>query len=597
MEEETRNINRTGIAVKLLYIGLLVFGMVALLVAWDTPAAGYEASIYEKTPAILWAFVFISICVTVITTLLLQHNKKLFLFGLFLNVYCYVILVALYIIRGYYMWDVVGDVATHDLYITGIITTGQYAGSLFYPVQHIYAAAFIGLTGVSLAAANGLIALLFDILYVPFIYVFGRLFLNRRESWTLAIIGCIFVNGIVTIFAPSLLSSLYLPLVLFIFLKYARTSRLSWGVLSVIMVVLYAPFHIMTAAVLSLILIGFCAGIFIKGRLDGKATVSDRYRNVWVLPLLLIIWLITWINSFSIFQWSLSNVFNLIALASSSYLSGVGSNVSYAQSYGFNVLDYIVKTEGLVILYIAITFLSIVPVYFARKKGPGARNGMLIAYVPIVLLLGFAVVMLVQSSGISPLRVVIFILIFCTVCVAYVLSGVIDFLAGIRNRYLSVAARAVLGVILVAMFVNGLLILYPSTYNLTTTFQSTISEIDTMKWVLENKNIDSNGNILSIIDDPTRYNDLLMTGKGSVYTGFKQKIPWHFDYNNNSTFGPFYNQKMYLVLTDRDVSYYRDLFPQMAPLRFDDSDYARLELDPSLSKVYCTKETTIWYLK
>jgi hypothetical protein len=374
---------------------------------------------------------------------------------------------------------------------------------------------------------------------------------------------------------------------------------MSWGLLSLIMIVFYAPFHIMSAAILAIILTSLCIGMVFYNGINTKATADYKFNVFWALPVLLVIWLIDWIGSFSIFEWSISNFINLSSLDNHSFIDLVSKTTSYAQLYGYNIEEYILKTQGIACIFLFLGLASIVPLYMniKSKKDHPATNRMLIIYLPVVALLSISAVMMFQKSDISPLRVIVFMMIFCTILSAYMLSGLVTALSKIKKRFLNVSLRAIIGAIIIIIYLNGVLILYPSTFNWMSTFQSTKSEIDTMQWILNKRTITYNNNILTIIDDPDRYFDLFSKDKNIVFSKIeRQKIPWHFDYLNNSSLGSYYKNPVYLVLSDQDRSYYRDLFPRMAPLRFNESDYIRLEIDRNLTKIYCTKETVIYGL-
>jgi formate/nitrite transporter FocA (FNT family) len=127
--------------VTLIFLFLLL--SVALIITWNTPATGYESSIYRSTPLILWvsliASVIVGIALVVVSIAKNELDRSsLWKIGFLLVFLCYTICLALFIIRGYYMWCMTGDPASHIGWIKETINTGHIAGGVIYPVIHIY---------------------------------------------------------------------------------------------------------------------------------------------------------------------------------------------------------------------------------------------------------------------------------------------------------------------------------------------------------------------------------------------------------------------------------------------------------------------------
>jgi hypothetical protein len=137
---------------KVVLIFLFLLLSVALIITWNTPATGYESSIYWSTPLILWVSLIASVIVGVaLVVVSIAKNEleqsSLWKLGLLLVFLCYTICLALFIIRGYYMWCMTGDPASHIGWIKEIINTGHMVDTILYPAGHIYLSEIVFFNG------------------------------------------------------------------------------------------------------------------------------------------------------------------------------------------------------------------------------------------------------------------------------------------------------------------------------------------------------------------------------------------------------------------------------------------------------------------
>jgi len=74
------------------------------------------------------------------------------------------------------------------------------------------------------------------------------------------------------------------------------------------------------------------------------------------------------------------------------------------------------------------------------------------------------------------------------------------------------------------------------------------------------------------------------------------QLPYHFGYDKNTNLGAYYDQNLYLILDQADRALYRDVYPEMATIRFESQDFAQLEKDSSLDKLYCNGGLVTYYM-
>jgi hypothetical protein len=145
--------NYQGFWKSLLIISFL-FLTGALVITWNSPATGFEPSIYNSTPLVLWIALIFSVIAGLFIVISSASTSdsdpgNLRKYGFLLIFLCYAIGLSVFIIRGYYMWAITGDPATHIGYIGDILQTGYIAKILFYPAMHIFLSEICLVTGLS----------------------------------------------------------------------------------------------------------------------------------------------------------------------------------------------------------------------------------------------------------------------------------------------------------------------------------------------------------------------------------------------------------------------------------------------------------------
>ena len=164
---------------KSILIILFLFLTVAVLITGNVPSAGFEPSIYNSTPLVLWIAIISSVIAGVSIVIVSISNSdfrrnNLWKYGFLLILLCYVIGLSLFIIRGYYMWGMIGDSANHLGWTNEILQSGHIPQSLFYPISHIFLSEISLITTLNPISLYLVISLFFSLLCVGFIYIFIR---------------------------------------------------------------------------------------------------------------------------------------------------------------------------------------------------------------------------------------------------------------------------------------------------------------------------------------------------------------------------------------------------------------------------------------
>ncbi|MFC2017368.1 hypothetical protein ACFLUD_03020, partial [Chloroflexota bacterium] len=254
-------IDRVSKILAIICLGLIV---VAIIVARNTPATGYESSIYTATPPIVWGcLIFCIICgisIVVYQIYLQKHERdKIWIVGVLLVLLSYVTVLSLHIIRGYMLWGR-GDVLWHLSATRDIIATGHIQGVNFYPISHIFTAQFSQISGIDAIVLFGYIPVMFALLYITFMYLLARFILPNKGQVILATIAStVMVHPWSIGFGPNQLAILMLPLPFYLGIRSLADSKLQYkvqfAILFIILLLLYPPFHMQPAIAIFLFLV------------------------------------------------------------------------------------------------------------------------------------------------------------------------------------------------------------------------------------------------------------------------------------------------------------------------------------------------------
>jgi len=589
---------------KSILIILFLFLTVSLIITWNAPSTGFESSIYHSTPLVLWIALISSITVGVIFVILSVAksnfiSSNLWKYGLLLISLCYAICLGLFIIRGYYMWGMIGDPASHLGWIYEILQGGHIPPSLFYPAMHIFLSEISLVTTLNPVFLHKIIPLFFSLLCVVFIYIFVRVLSSDHIQPVIAvIIACTFFGGHWYLsLTPNILCDLLVPLALFLMFKYFKSYNVSWGLAIGIILILFPLFHVIPSIFLGLVLLTLWIplklhdiwNVFIKR--DLNLLNLHRINIKAVIPfLILMIWSIFWYSAYSQFRDNIIEIYRKISEGSGpSYLTGLTTLAGASQTYGYNVIEIILRQYGNPIDLFILSVMTFPLLWIAVSRKEKQENffslygafGVLCIILPGLYLF---------KLTFDPLRFIFFIGLLGTVFTAYLVTYILTRSPDSKRVFLPRLTKIVVVVLLVGLSLVGLLNLYPSPYNLTYTSQTTHSEVSGMIFFLEYRNVTIP--VSGITQAPGRFADLLLTPeKKSVqnldwYLRPNEVAPWHFGYDQFPSSSFLYDRETNLIITQRDKAAYTDYAPDMAKYRFFSQDFERLKNDSGANLIY-----------
>jgi hypothetical protein len=594
--------------VVLIFLFLLL--SVALIITWNTPATGYEASIYQSTPLILWvsliASVIAGIALVVVSIAKNELDQNpLWKIGFFLVFLSYAVCLALFIIRGYHMWCMGGDPASHIGWIKETLSAGHAPTSVIYPATHIYLSEIIAIIDLDLVFLQKIVPLIFGLLCVLFMYVFARaLFSKPAEALLVGVISCSLAFGWYLNLTPNALANLFLPLALFLVIRYLQQKSWPWAIALSAVILLNPVFHPVPAIFLGLTLLT----LWIPAKLpDIKRALRERKIETLgfnrmdfrlMLPfLLLLIWFIFWISSFYMWDKTIWSVYQTIcAERESSKIMDLADQISYAQGYGYSVIEQVIRRLWGPIILFVLSVISL-PLLW-RNFSHGRHDECLFSlYGPLGMLALIIPVFYIFNLAFGPLRLMIYVSMLGTAFAAYLLSYL---LTGERkNSILHRSGLKVSFVVLVifGLSLGGLLNLYPSPYNLTQSYHTTQAEVLGMAYIYEHRDVTTQ--ISGITVAPGRFAHALLTPEEravqQLHMSIKERVaPRHFGYDKYLSISSAYDDEIDLVITQRDKTIYVDYFPDMAQYRYTIQDFEQLNGDPGVNFLYSNGGFDLW---
>ncbi len=575
---------------------------IAIALAYNSQAAGYEASIYEGTPLFVWIILTLStLCGAYVTIRSLYDNgsnSRFPILGLSIVAFSAVVVVLVFALRGY-LWNLSGDVGKH-LYLVSYLQTWGHAGPRnYYPLMHYQIATLHYFTGITLTDIFGYLAVFFDVFLMGSIYLLAKTVMARKEQAILATLAGIPLLATSIFITPNAILTCFFPFSAYVFLRSTGRSKNSFLLLASIVTVFIAILHPLGAATLVMFLLG--VWFFQRSFRGSDRTRSKLTKSRILLVLLLVVVFFGWISRTQTFESTLRNVQG--EYGSNPYISSLASQFAAAQGFGYNIYEQFLLNFGGISLYIALSLVAFVLVRKGLARGDDLLKlrGLFGGYVLIVAL--YVPLLFVQI--VSPFRVLPFILTLSAVFVGFVLYEFKERLTFKKNG--KAICIVVTCALIVAVSVNGMLSVYPSPLTLSETLQTTNAELSGNLWFLVNtipyikfegfavapwqflwllSNKPQNGTSARV--DLIRYPDM--------QTYSHETVPWHLGYNNHIRMGETVTENRYVVFSQLSKRVYVDVYPEIASRRIQPQDFDKMENDTTLNKLFSNGGYDIWYL-
>jgi hypothetical protein len=583
---------RMNYIAKLIAISCLGLLTITCIILHNTPASGYEVSIYGPTQ-ITWILLIIATFggfFIIVDQVLRQgyKNSHFWLTGLLILVFCRIIIILTPFIRGYYTWN--GDNITHIGYIKDIISTGFITNNNPYPITHIFLSIMVIYTNLQIEfIANNSTAFI-SVLCIIFIYLASKKILPSEGSQILvaAISGSVLISGYDVYLMPNGWSVLLLPLVFYTIFNSSK----SFKALSIILLILYPFFHPLSALILILSLIAMGIANYTNDVLYYKKLLYKNilmYFNINYIFVASIVFLF-WILTLSIFNDNIGAFLNIFSTGNTDPLTQINSQLNKIHISSTEFFNLLIHMYGHYLIFGLLFFITVIIIYKLNKYGiiyRNINNIICIIFLYILLYLAYFLNVIPGLAFIGSDRILKYIFILTPLPLGFTFNYILT------KKYYKITI-----VFVILLLISSIISIYSSfisPYVMQPSIQVTNYDMSGAKWFIENKDI--NIPTSPILNLPSRLaDDILGYSSASKRADLSPYyiIPNHFNYTNYTTLGKSIGGDTYIPISQLDEITYQTVWNSTG--RFDSSDFQHLEYDTSLNRLYDNGEYEVFLL-
>jgi len=451
----------------------------AALIARNSPAMGYEISIYSSTPIAVWLGIGVAlVCGIAIAVRCAFGDHSIarwWALGCGCILLANVLVVALLIVRGYAFFSARGDAGTHIGLVRALIENGHFFGTNKYPVLHVLVTEMYHLTGLAVEYLGMVLPLIFTVIGEVFVYLWARtLFTSRRAIVFMTVAGTMLTWGCYTHLAPNSMGAMLFPVFLYVSTK-TMTEDGNRGFLPVLLlfVFLLPVLHPVPSFALAFIITAlWCANALMSKFQVTGGHLRTRFRTNLSIAVLLCVITIAWISNFR--DWAL--LWESLLLESDAVATPLAT-ARNAVALGFDVVAYFFKSDYFALLSFCLAALAAFPIVLRAAKHDDCAAGKLMAlYGPFLgLCLLFVSTWFVDLKGAE--RIVEYILLLACPFVGLLLTSLMP--SKTRGRlFFAILVVSVLA----SMSFLGVMRVYPSPYMQGFNPQTTYAESPGMDW-------------------------------------------------------------------------------------------------------------------
>ena len=591
---------------------LLILYFSAVLIAHNSPAKGYEVSLYEGTPLSFWIaygfYVFLTILLTILIVRKEKRLQKYSSIPILLFAFAHILVIALPVIRGYEFYSLT-DSYIHVGISKDILSYQHLEKTNIYPALHILLAEFSIISNISATKSGQLFPLLIDLFMWLFaFYILSKsVFKDKRN----VIFSFIFASS----FLLNSLHSMLYPHVLNFYLVFVALGiRINnnlynqWsGRLLLLLIIFVIPFIHPAPTLLMLI---FLVSLEIADKLVGRFYIKSFPLKIsFVLPLILFIISFNWYSLFNEFSRIVPNIIE-------NFMNPF--EIYHIDKFETEIIGRVNK-ETLISLFTRLYLDSVLSIVLAalgvfiiiRKilnKNPNFKGFILFALLWLVAAIGEVIIFV--SSGSQSIGRIANLSFF--VVLSPILAGYIFYDTSSRSRK---TISILFQVAFIGLFYTASVLgVFHSKWVFQPSWQLTNSDVLGTHWFVNNKNEEINYGAIGIFPRLTALaegyqilqsrNDLEQSNK-LMATDYGRLVPERLGYQQYSSIGNAVKSDQYLLLSFR-FSTIEEQGKDIQWLEVDKQFYTRditlrdtmlLYKDPSVEKIYTNGEFEVLKIK
>lgn len=569
-------------------LSFIFITLALILIKQNSPATGYELSLYASLPSTTWIFLIGAMILgtSIIVDEAFTEKKGNFLyFGLLALIMSNFIILTLHFLRGYY-FVTMSDSLAHMVFISSIVSSGSI-GTNYYPITHILGAFIVEACSIDACAAVKILPILFSMISMMFIYLLAsEVAVKKSHSILAAAASSTLTYSYYHISTyPQALSLFTFPLIFYLYFKAAGKTSISYMILLVILLILFPFFHPAPEIVLLFCLVGGEIVRTLWKMKMGQMAYENISNKISInLPLISIITFFMWFSSFS--------VFNTLGRK---FLNWFSYNVK--ETPRFKEVEYIldkepmdmtvifIKMYGDQLIYLLLSMIALIIIFSYYLKRDRKYEKLFILSI-FFLISGPIYVLIFQSLGLTTIG---------RLAGSNTVLWVVPVLAGFSLyelfRKFSVSRRSMTVVavtfILVSASVLGIFTIYRSPWINQPNMQVTKMDMRGLDWTYSHE---IQGTKLGYLGWPAAFRSVI--------------FPPHFG-NPNATLGKNLGKNVTIILTEKFWLAAADPIlskNSIAPLGlsaqdFNSNDLKKLEDDISVDRLYMNGEFEVLHVK
>jgi hypothetical protein len=592
---------------KIIAILSLLLIAISLLIAHNSPAAGYELDIYKSTPIGVWICIILSFlggAAIILHQIFTKSykNSKFWITGLIILILARVTLLYIPYIRGYELWS--GDHISYLGLTKDILLNGHFSSGNFYPITHLFLAQIVLITGIPDIIVVNLSTALISVIFVLSIYLLaGAINFSRGQQLLATVIaGSVMIaGGYNVILSPNGWSILLLPL---LFYFYFMQGLMVYRILLVIFLVIYPFFHPLSAliVIISLAIIEITRRILLHSPRQRITNIAPSPKAFSIAAgLMVLVISLSWDLSFQQFEPGIRRIwFEISNGIGTGKMSDLMQSLNQVNVHGVDFYILLVKMYGMDIILILLSGIGIFLLLKRLRRSPAMqeKHGVF----PLALVFAFVgllyIAYLVGVPGTREIaegqwdrRILSYLELLLPIFSIIVLFNLFR-----KEKF---PKLAFVGIISLVTLVSGLSVvsLYPSPYVIQPNSQITHMDMSEMSWFINRKDI--NIDCTDIYYSVPRSADGILGVAASENRADQRAeniVPLknHFGYDTNINLGDQYPEDRYAALTRIDKILYTSVWQNLD--RFNQSDFNKLEQDSTVNKVYSNNEDAVYYI-
>lgn len=591
---------------KVLTILCFTLTLFSCIVAYSAPATGYELSIYESTPSIVWISLILSISGGIIILIHQAYTKeykcsKFWLIGFLLLILNRMCLLYIPYIRGYYSWN--GDNISHIGAVKDILLEGHLANNS-YPITHILLAEILQISGLSIELVTNHTTALFSVIFVISLYLLSSSVFTTKESQILVVasIGGVLFNAYDVYVMPNGWSLLYLPIFFFFYFKsWMNKNILQYTILYVILLILYPFFHPLSATMIMvmLLIIGltkYLLDIIENKKIDLKLLPNFQLTSILIELIIILSWTLSFKKYYPNIRILYHTYYSSTTSSSPNVIAGMTNTLNKININGIDLLELIVRVMGDDIIFLILSLVSFIILLKSNTKERRNHEHLLIL-IALTFFFGsmyaaylFNIVPGIESFGSE--RLTAYLVIFTPISAGFVYKCLLEKRISLKGFNIT---PLICLIIIISASIISIFSLYTSPYIMRPTPEVTEMDINGATWLLDYKNLSIG--CAGIMSPVFRLADGILgqdSASDRVDIEDPASIPDHFNYTCKTYLGNSYTEDKYSLITKFDTVIYNTIWKAIG--RFNTKDFEKLNFDSTVDKLYSNGETNVYYI-